>query len=94
MNLCEICGRPAAHTHHLVFGNGIRNLADEDGLTMELCSACHNTIHENPVAGNLSKKLGQILYEKDYIEYKPIPFGDNSDAARKAFRKRYGRSWM
>lgn len=85
--ICFFCGKPAQCTHHLVFGNASRNLADEDGLFVPSCNACHNMgdidsrIHDNPMAENLSKKLGQAVYE--------MKIGSRED-----FRKRYGKSFL
>ena len=92
MRICEICGRPAECTHHLLFGFAIRKIADEDGITMDLCNACHNfgryRIHDNPTAERLSKMLGQERWEKQKIAEGMTP-----DQARDAFIERYGRSW-
>ena len=51
---CFFCGKPALHEHHCVFGNGLRKLADEDGLKVTTCDYCHtlgnvlNRVHDNP----------------------------------------------
>lgn len=29
---CIFCGRPTTEEHHLLFGNGFRKLAEEDGI--------------------------------------------------------------
>lgn len=94
---CEICGRNDECTHHLIFGAN-RRLADEDGLTIRLCNSCHNMavkqserVHGNIIAENLSKKLGQALWEREYIaKYE----ADIQIEAREAFMKRYGRSYL
>lgn len=31
-SICFFCGKPAECEHHLLFGNGKRKLAEEDGL--------------------------------------------------------------
>lgn len=92
--MCAICGRRwATCTHHLIYGQGLRNLADQDKLTLELCDDCHTmtqySIHGNPVAGQLSKMCGQLMYESKMIEQ-----GMNAEAARGKFMERYGRSWL
>ena len=85
--ICFFCGRPAEGEHHLLFGNGIRKLADEDGLKIPMCSNCHTTgklterIHDNPIAERLSKMLGQAVYESKI-------------GSREEFRKRYGKSYL
>lgn len=86
-DICLFCGRPAECEHHLIFGNGLRKLADGDGLKVPSCNKCHNMgqindrIHDNPMAEKLSKMLGQAIWESRY--------GD-----REAFRKRYGKSYL
>ena len=98
-------GRPAECHHHLLFGNGIRKLADEDGLWVGLLHSEHNfssngliyQIHGNPAAEKLSKICGQLAFEKHYIaeflreHYK---FDGIEEKAREAFRKRYGVSYL
>ena len=88
-DICAICGRPKEETHHLVFGRGKRNLADEDGLTIPLCSKCHSLIHQEGVAGALSKIVGQLWYELNLVN-KGIP----PAMARQMFRERYGISYL
>lgn len=67
--------RPKEHDHHLIYGNGLKELADEDGLILPLCADEHNVcrdgdrtklIHGNPAAGHLSKMLGQVAWEEYY----------------------------
>lgn len=89
---------PAECKHHLVFGRGLRKLADEDGLWMPLTNAEHNMnahgqlyqVHSNPIAEKLSKMLGQAIWEK----HKIAESGCNEDEARQLFRKRYGISYL
>jgi len=85
MKICAMCGNIADCEHHLIFGMGLRELADQDGLTIPLCNDCHTTgrdrIHGNVAAERLSKMLGQALWESKY--------GD-----REQFRERYGRSYL
>lgn len=92
---CSFCGRPCFSEHHLLFGRGIRNLADQDGLTLPICEQCHTSgrladrIHDNPMAEKLSKMLGQLAFEK-----KKVAEGATEDYARIAFRRRYGCSYL
>ena len=85
--ICVFCGRIAEEEHHLLFGNGVRELAEEDGLKVPICNRCHNTgkaterIHENIMAEALSKMLGQAIYEAKI-------------GSREEFRLRYGKSYM
>lgn len=102
---CAICGFPTQCVHHLVFGNAMREKAEQDGLTLPLCNKCHNMgavnerIHDNSAAESLSKMLGQVAWESDYI----LSLIENIDdtekrrikrEARNRFQKRYGRSYL
>lgn len=86
-NICFFCGHPAECEHHLIFGNGLRVLADQDGLKVPCCNKCHNMgmtierIHGNPMAEKMSKRLGQAIYE-------------GKIGSREEFRKRYGISYL
>ena len=88
-NICVICGKPRKEIHHLVFGRGMRPLADADGLTVPLCMSCHKAIHYNGVASEMSKIIGQLEYEMEQVK-KGVP----QEVARENFRKRYGRSYL
>lgn len=96
-------GLPAECEHHCIFGNGLRELAEEDGLKIYLLNCEHNMsskgtinqIHGNPAAEKLSKMLGQIAWEKKFIANRyGLPFDDIEEEAREAFRDRYGQSWL
>lgn len=95
-------GSPAECKHHLLFGRGIRELAEQDGLWIPLTNAEHNMsrdgllyqIHGNPTAEKLSKMLGQAIYEKEYYRQYCTTAGNIRDDAREDFRKRYGQSWL
>ena len=89
--------------HHLIFGNGLRKLADDDGLTIPLTHYEHNTgsitsrIHDNPAAEKLSKMLGQVAFEKEF--YRSAlealkELDEDDDPAREVFRERYGISYL
>lgn len=86
-NICFFCGAKAECEHHLLFGTGIRSLAEKDGLKVPSCHRCHNIgainerIHENSMAEKLSKMLGQAIYEKEI-------------GSREEFRRRYGKSYL
>lgn len=85
--MCFFCGRQADCEHHLLFGSGIRELAEQDGLKVPICNTCHNMgrvaerIHDNPMAEKLSKILGQVIYEAKI-------------GSREEFRERYGKSYL
>lgn len=36
--ICFFCGKPEECEHHLLFGNGIRELAEQDGLKVPMCN--------------------------------------------------------
>lgn len=88
---CFFCGTPCNHEHHLLFGKGVRNLAEDDGLKVHICPRCHTMgkqlerIHDNPMAEKLSKMLGQMAFERNEVSK-----GATIDEARELFRKRYG----
>lgn len=87
---CIICGMPTETEHHLVFGRGMRNLADEDGLTLPMCPFCHDELHKkSSVAAELSRICGQLAFEKSLCEK-----GVRAEVARERFRKRYGKSYL
>lgn len=95
LGYCMFCGKPTEASHHLVFGNQMRNLADQDGLKVDICNKCHNMgklterIHDNVMAEKLSKCFGQAIFERNYIAEK----GGTIEDAREAFRRRYGRCY-
>lgn len=70
--LSAFSASPKECDHHLIFGSGLRKLADEDGLILPLTNYEHNTgpigerIHENVAAEKLSKMLGQVAWEEYY----------------------------
>lgn len=93
---CMFCGRPTTTQHHFLFGQGIRPLAEEDGIKGPACDICHNMadkvscrIHDNPMAEKLSKIAGQLAWEK-----RKVAEGMTEDEAREAFRRRYKESWL
>lgn len=91
-------------SHHLISGRGLRELADQDGLTIPLTNDEHNMaadpvdrIHGNPTAEKMSKMLGQLAWEKEYYRQTFEAYGElakGHDPAREAFRKRYGISYL
>lgn len=90
-----MCGRPAEADHHWIFGNGKRELADQDNIYDSVCNNCHtlayrttDRIHDNVAAEKLSKMLGQILWEKHQVAA-----GLTEIKAREEFIKRYGKSY-
>jgi len=93
--ICALCGKPASDPHHLVYGRGLRKLADSDYLVLSVCRNCHDEIHKNGAAGQLSKIAGQLAWEKRYVARQAeIPFEDLEEEAREEFRSRYGVSFL
>lgn len=92
---CMFCGRPTTFQHHFLFGRGVRQLAEEDGIKGPVCEDCHVIgnvlcrIHDNVMAEKMSKIIGQLSWEK-----RKVAEGMAEDEAREAFRKRYGESWL
>lgn len=92
---CVFCGREPHGVHHLIFGTASRKLADTDGLYIAICDQCHTMgatgekIHGNSRAEDLSKMLGQAIYERDRCAE-----GQTKDEAREMFIRRYGRSYL
>ena len=79
--VCAFCGATVPSKHHLIFGTAERKKADEDGLWLPVCDACHNMgklsanprrgqgtmiIHGNSMAEAMSKMIGQLAWEKEY----------------------------
>ncbi len=68
-------GSPRECVHHCLFGVGMRELADSDGVWIPLLNREHNAsskgtiyqIHGNPAAEKLSKMLGQAAWESQYL---------------------------
>lgn len=92
-----ISGDQVEARHHLIFGTGLRQLAEEDGLWIPLTNDEHTTgelirrVHDNPMAENLSKIAGQLAWESEYYR-KVAQCAEFS--ARRAFRLRYGKSYL
>jgi len=105
-DISAFSGAPAECTHHLIFGRGLRELAEKDHLWIPLTNAEHNMnshgqrwqVHENAPAEALSRIAGQLAWEKEYIanelcttdSLKEILYKE----AREQFRKRYGISYL
>lgn len=103
-DISAFSGRPRECDHHLLFGTGMRKLADQDKLILPLTNAEHNCspngliyqIHENPAAESLSKMLGQVAWEKEYLarELEKCGYKEIREEARLRFMARYGQSFL
>lgn len=94
MTHCIISGSPDVAIHHLIFGTSGRAKADEDGLIVPLNPTYHNmdslqSVHLNPVIASWSRICGQLAWEKH-----AVAGGMTECDARKAFRDRYGKSFL
>ena len=59
---CMICGRTdSVTTHHLLCGAN-RRAADRHGLTIPLCSRCHDKVQTDGRLMAISKAMGQLLF--------------------------------
>ena len=100
--LCILCGRDyATHTHHLITGSAGRSFSERFGLTIDICPSCHNgavlpedRIHGNPRAEDLSKMLGQAIWERNYYKDLFYQLNRGHDEARQRFIELNGKSYL
>lgn len=57
---------PAQHLHHCLHGYGRRKLADQDGLTVNLCQKCHSRLHDKGFYDNELEQLAERTWLKHY----------------------------
>lgn len=79
--ICELCGKPADHRHH-VFGGCNRKLSEKYGLVADLCHLCHinsnYAVHRNRFSDLKLKRKYQRMFEERYPEESFIKiFGRN-----------------
>jgi hypothetical protein len=90
---CYICGAPYPQIHHIFFGRANRKKSEHDGCIVPLCIAHHtqgrDAVHLNRT---VDLRLKQAA-ETEWIE-EEIRRGMTEDQALKAFRFRYGKSWL
>lgn len=91
---------PADHVHHLIGGSN-RQLSEKYGLTIPVCARCHtsgekleDSIHNNPRAEDLSKMLGQAIWEKNYYKDLWYQLNRGEDEARERFIEIFGQSYI
>ena len=91
---CVLCGRQADHLHHLMPGRSQRSMFDE--IKIPVCANCHQNIHAFPVATNLSRMLGQAIWEIKYMNdaYKLATEEDIEPEARAEFMKKNFKSYL
>lgn len=81
---CWVCKSNNVELHHIFFGQALRKISDQDGLTVFLCPLHHRG---NPSGVHFNRALDiklKIIAEKRWIEY----YGKNEYS----FIKRYGKS--
>lgn len=113
-NLSAFSGAPATCHHHLVYGRygALRDKAENFGLWIPLTDSEHNMsskgninqIHGNPAAEKLSKMLGEVAWERQYLAKKLADVNKDGldeksveewiDEAREAFRKEFGECFI
>lgn len=88
MEKCYICGsRSGLNVHHVIYGVGKRNIADEDGLTIPLCYYHHKGTYgvHGREGHELDQKLKEIA-EKKWMEY--------YKKSEEEWIKRYGKNYL
>ena len=88
-DFCFVCGRPTNVKHHLIFGFARRRISDNDNILLPTCRDCHEYIHKHSVPARMSKVLGQVIWECNYLNQER----DIRDA-RDEFRRRYGKTYL
>ena len=104
--MCLICNAPATHQHHCLSGKN-RQFAESENIVVGLCDKHHNMwvggkphgyscdVHHCRNMEILMKALGQMAWEKHYLcEKYSLPFTEDEDEAREAFRKANGESYL
>lgn len=46
--VCFLCGAPTTIRHHIIHGNGFRQLSEDEGLWVYLCDPHHEYLHNLP----------------------------------------------
>lgn len=66
---CYICGFHGYTEVHHIFGGANRKISDREGLTVNLCRACHtgdHGVHNDKDLMDYMHRLGQRAYEKTH----------------------------
>ena len=66
---CIECQRPASETHHCIGKRADRWKSEELGLTVPLCSVCHDKLHNRKEGKELKRKyqkVAQRIFEKTH----------------------------
>jgi len=72
LRMCELCGRPADHPHHVFYGKGRRALSEKYGMVADLCHLCHTNsnkaVHRCRETDLILKQRYQRKFEEQYPE--------------------------
>lgn len=84
-NICFLCGLKNIHTevHHCLHGTANRRLADEDGLTVNLCMNCHRKLHDQGFGDRYLQEIAEEAWLKS-----------NPTTSITDFMKRYGKNFL
>ena len=102
-DISALSGKPTECKHHVIYGRGLRELADQDGLWIPLTNAEHNMspkgiinqVHGNPVAEAFSKIIGELAWEREYLSDRLEKYEPNGkEESKEAFRRRYGQNYI
>ena len=84
--VCYICGKYCqTENHHIFFGKGNRNLSDQYGLTVFLCTHCHR---EGPAAAHKSEDTRRMLERLGQEEF------ERQIGTREEFRQIFGSNYL
>lgn len=65
LNYCYICHTKKDHLHEVIFGKNRQN-SMKYGLVIPLCARCHERIHSDINEQLKYKRIGQMLFIKNY----------------------------
>ena len=85
---CFFCGASTTIRHHIIHGNGFRQLSEDDGLWVYLCNPHHWYLHNLPSHPHDAEL--KALAQKSYIEMK-VKEGYTNGQARGIWFSRYAR---
>lgn len=77
---CGIYCRP--ERHHLIHGSGRRQLAEQDGLVVDMCHSCHMYVHDHPAEDKRFQAYGQKMWM------------ENTGGTVADFIQRYGKNYV
>ena len=92
--VCYLCGMTVpTESHHCLHGTANRRIAEKEGLKVWLCRNCHTKVHRNKVWDTSLEQMAQRVWEDNFK--KDYPYKNHADeAAREAFRRLFGKSYL